>query len=63
MPYVLGNKLTYLPPSIKSLRDLHILDIRDNNSLIQLPVNLCYLSNLEVRNQMFNISTSSHVVH
>ena len=43
-----GNRLTFLPPSIKNLRELQKLDVRDNKDLIQLPVNLCYLANLEV---------------
>jgi len=41
-----GNRLTYLPPGIKKLRELQILDIRENKDLTQLPVNLCYLTNL-----------------
>eukprot|EP00794_Sanderia_malayensis_P016203 gene16203-17833_t len=42
-----ANKVNNLPATIKNLQELRTLDISENKDLFNLPVNMCFLKNLE----------------
>ena len=45
-PFLSGNKIKELPPSISDMKSLRMLDIRENR-ILMLPTELCKLRTLE----------------